>query len=116
MSHPTFFDYGMRGESDQVVPINPFRHSPAYLRPLPLSLALSFCHPSSGMSVLMLFSLSLFQVVTSLLMVLLRILVAFTLESWLKSSQKVGGEKTAQKLEQGETAGLLDHVDGFGFC
>lgn len=42
MSHPTFFDYGMRGESDQVVPVNPFRHSPAYLRPLPLFSSLIF--------------------------------------------------------------------------
>ncbi|KAF4803239.1 hypothetical protein TURU_018486 [Turdus rufiventris] len=55
-------------------------------------------------------------VVTVRLMVLLRILVSFTLKSWLKSSQKTGRLKPAQKLEQGETAGLLDQMDGFEFC
>ncbi|KAI1243375.1 hypothetical protein IHE44_0000978, partial [Lamprotornis superbus] len=49
-------------------------------------------------------------VVISRVMVLLRILVSFTLKSWLKPSQKAAGLKPAQKLEQGETAGLLDQV------
>lgn len=116
MSQSAFFDYGIRGENNQLVSVNPFSHSPVYLRHFPLFSHLIFL-PSQLCDVsLDAFSLSLFQVVTVRLMVLLRILVSFTLKSWLKSSQKTGRLKPAQKLEQGETAGLLDQMGGFEFC
>lgn len=109
MSQSAFFDCGIRGESNQLVPVNLFRHSPVYLRHFHLFSSLIFL-PSQFWDVNLDAFFSLLVSGSHLTP------HGFILKSWLKSSQKAGGLKLAQKLQQRETAVLLDQVDGFGFC
>lgn len=114
MSQSAFTDYGIRGKSNQLVPVNSFSHSLVYLQHFLLFSSLIFL-PSQFWDVH--FDAFFFLLVSGSYLTP----HGFTVDLGVLHFEELAeiqpeGLKPAQNLEQGETAALLDQVGGFGFC